>query len=173
MIWLRSFDEARVQKKWITIVDETWLQTYGEEKDKYCMSREYIKADGSKGKIWYRMALKAKIILADDLVISFETEFIENSAVDTVEQKKMNQEQIKQDCEMKAFKRLAKRIKKDFSRLPIVVLCDSLYAGEPVFDICEKNHWSYIIQYKAGSIKSIMEEYEAMPEKGKVRRRNL
>jgi hypothetical protein len=55
----------------------------------------------------------------------------------------------------KAFKRLASRIKKDFPRLPITLLCDSLYAGEPVFDICRSNHWDYIIRYKEGSIPFI------------------
>ncbi|RDY26530.1 hypothetical protein [Lachnotalea glycerini] len=78
----------------------------------------------------------------------------------------MNIQQIKQDSETKAFRRLAARIKKDFPRLPILLLCDSLYAGEPVFDICKKNYWDYIIRYKTGSIKSIMEEYEAIPKKG-------
>lgn len=170
LIRMKSFDAAKFQKKWIVIVDGTWLQTYKEEKDKYCMSREYIKEDGSKGKLWYRMALEAKIILGDDLVVSFDTEFIENNGEDALSQEEMSKEQIKQDCEIKAFKRLAKRIKKDFPRLSIVLLCDSLYAGEPVFDICKKNKWSYIIRYKTGSIRSIMQEYDEIPEKGKGKR---
>lgn len=80
--------------------------------------------------------------------------------------KKMNAEQIKQDCERKAFKRLAERMKRNLPRSPILLLCDSLYAGEPVFDICKEYHWDYIIHYKTGSIPSIMEKYEAIPEKG-------
>ncbi len=78
-------------------------------------------------------------------------EFIENNAEDAERQKEMNAEQIKQDCERKAFKRLAARMKKDFPRLPIILLCDSLYACEPVFDICKNNNWDYIIRYKEGS----------------------
>lgn len=93
-------------------------------------------------------------------------EFIENNAEDAERQKEMNAEQIKQDCERKAFKRLAARMKKDFPRLPIILLCDSLYACEPVFDICKNNNWDYIIRYKEGSIPSIMEEYELIPDKG-------
>ncbi len=166
LIRMKSFDEARFQKKWLIIVDGTWLQTYKEKQDEFCMRREYTQEDGTKRSLWYRMALEAKIVLGDDLVVSFDTEFIENSAEDEKRQKKMNAEQIKQDCESKAFKRLANRMKKDFPRLPMVLLCDSLYAGEPVFDLCKKNHWDYIIRYKEGSIPSIAKEYEAIPEKG-------
>jgi hypothetical protein len=166
LIRMKRFDRARLQKNWLVIVDATWLQTYSEEQDEYCMCREYKQEDGHKRNLWYRMALEAKIILADDLVVSLDTEFIENNAEDAKRQKKMSAEQIKQDCESKAFKRLVRRIKKDFPRLPITLLCDSLYAGEPVFDICEKNHWNYIIRYKEGSIPSIAKEFESIPERG-------
>ena len=166
LIRMKTFDDARFHKKWMIIVDGTWLQTYKEQKDEFCMCREYKREDGSKRYIWYRMALEAKIVLGEDMIVSFDTEFIENNAEDAERQKKMNAEQIKQDCESKAFKRLAERMKRDFPRLPILLLCDSLYAGEPVFDICKEYHWDYIIRYKTGSIPSIMEEYEAVREKG-------
>ncbi|WP_147297515.1 hypothetical protein [Lachnotalea glycerini] len=80
MIRMKSFDESSFQKKWMVIVDATWLQTYADKQDEYCMCREYTNEDGSKRKLWYRMALEAKIVLADDLVVSFDTEFIENNA---------------------------------------------------------------------------------------------
>ena len=166
LIRMKTFDHARFQKKWLVIVDATWLQTYREQQDEFCMCREYKQEDGTKKCLWYRMALEAKIVLGDDLVVSFGTEFIENNAEDAERQKKMNAEEIKQDCETKAFKRLAERIKNDFPRLPIILLCDSLYAGEPVFDICADKMWNYIIRYKEGSIPSIMKEYDGIPEKG-------
>lgn len=170
LIRKKSFDSARFQKKWLIIVDGTWLQTYREKQDDFCMCREYKQEDGTKKYLWYRMALEAKIVLGDDLVVSFDTEFIENNAEDAERQKKMSVDEIKQDCESKAFKRLAERIKQDFPRLPIILLCDSLYAGEPVFDICRGNKWNYIIRYKEGSIPSIKKEYDAIPEKGHGKR---
>jgi len=44
----------------------------------------------------------------------------------------------KQDCELKAFKRLAQKLKKAFSRLPICILADALYANDPVMSICKE-----------------------------------
>ena len=35
-------------------------------------------------------------------------------------------------------------------------------------DICRGNGWGFIIRYKSGSIPSIAEEYEKIPEKGEA-----
>ncbi|WP_125127588.1 hypothetical protein [Schaedlerella arabinosiphila] len=51
--------------------------------------------------------------------------------------------------------------------MPILLLADSLYASEPMMDICWDNGWDFIIRYQTGSISGITEEYEKVPEKGK------
>ena len=109
--------------------------------------------------------LEANIVLGESLIVSIASEFIENNGEDAESQKNLSEEKRKQDCETKAFKRLAWKIKKAFPRLPIILLGDSLYASEPVMDICQGNGWEYIIRYKTGSIPSITEEYEKIPEK--------
>ena len=54
------------------------------------------------------------------------------------------------------------------SPLPILLLADSLYASKPVMDLCREYKWEFLIRYKKGSIPSIAEEYEKIPEKGKT-----
>jgi hypothetical protein len=71
----------------------------------------------------------------------------------------MNVDEIKQDCEIKAFKRLAAKLKKAFPRLPICIMGDSLYANEKVFQICDDNQWKYLILFKDGSIPSVADEF--------------
>ena len=66
--------------------------------------------------------LEAKIYFGEQLVASIGSEFIENNGEDRKRQEGMNAEEIKQDCETKAFFRLAERIKKRFPRLPILLL---------------------------------------------------
>ena len=80
----------------------------------------------------------------------------------------MSKEKVKQGCEINVFKRLSANLKKEYIRLPMPLLMDSLYAGETVFSICKENRWDYIIRYKDGSIPSIAEEYAAIPEKEKA-----
>jgi len=107
----------------------------------------------------YVYVLEAVLVLGNGMVIPFMSEFLTNKDIenetDTMDKKK-------QDCERNAFKRLAERLKKTFPRLGIVLMMDSLYANGPVFSICRKNHWDYMINFKKGSISTVYEEAEAL-----------
>ena len=75
---------------------------------------------------------------------------------------------IKQDCESKAFIRVAEKIKKQFPRLPIIITEDGLYVSQKVIQNCTDNSLNYIIRYKKGSASSIAKEYQSLPEKEKI-----
>ena len=93
--------------------------------------------------------LEAKLVTSTGLSISLASEFIENIP---------GRDYEKQDCEQKAFVRLAVKIKKYFPRLPICILGDGLYPNNTVFDTCEKNSWKFIITLKDGNLKSFQQE---------------
>ena len=161
----KAFYDARFQKKWLVIVDGTQLYSGSRKINEGCLERRHHKGTEKETVSYHCDVLEAKIVLGESLIISIASEFIENNGEDAERQKDLSEEKRKQDCETKAFKRLAEKIKKAFPRLPIVLLADSLYASEPVMDICRGNGWEYIIRYKTGSIPSIAEEYEMIPEK--------
>src|SRR5688572_12905910 len=70
--------------------------------------------------------------------------------------------QSKQDCELKAFQRLADRIKAAFPRLPILVLLDGLYPNGPILELCRRYHWQFMIVLQDGSLPSVWEEVEGL-----------
>ena len=73
---------------------------------------------------YFHYVLEAKLITPNGFAISLATEWIENpSSYD------------KQDCELKAFKRLAWKMKKFFPRLPICIHADGLYPSKRFFEI--------------------------------------
>lgn len=153
---LRSkyFEQYRLKDKyWLVAFDGTGILTFNKRHCKHCLKREYKnKETGEVEKtIYYHPVLEAKLIVGD-IVISIATEFIEN----------LEENPTKQDSELKAFYRLAEQLKKDFPRLPICMLGDSLFACEPVFKVCEKNNWKYIINFKEGSIPTIAKEFETL-----------
>ena len=147
MIRRKTFDNARVLKKWQVIVDATELDEGFQKKN------EYVR--------YHRSILEAKIYFGENLVCSIASETIENSE----EYINQSDEAVKQDCESKAFVRLAARIKKKFPRLPIIITADGLYVTKTVLQICKEYHWDYIIRYKEGCAPSIAKEYRALPEK--------
>ena len=165
LIRSKAFYDARFQKKWLVIVDGTQTYSGSRKLNDGCLERHYNKGADEETVNYHSDVLEAKIVLGDRLIVSIASEFIENNGEDAEMQKNMSEEKRKQDCETKAFKRLSGKIKKAFSRLPIILLADSLYASEPVMDICRDNGWEFIIRYKTGSIPGITEEYEKIPEK--------
>lgn len=165
LIRSKAFYDARFQKKWLVIVDGTQTYSGSRKLNDGCLERHYNKGTEDEKVNYHCDVLEAKIVFGESLVVSIASEFIENNGEDAERQKNMSEEERKQDCETKAFKRLSVKIKKAFPRLPIILLADSLYASEPVMEICRDNGWGFIIRYKTGSIPSITEEYENIPEK--------
>ena len=103
-------------------------------------------------KSYFRNVLEAKLITSSGFAISLASEWLENA-----------EEYDKQDCELKAFDRLAAKVKKLFPRLPICVLADGLYPNKTVFDLCKKYDWRYVITLKDKSLKSVWEELDLRP----------
>lgn len=150
----RKFEGARLLGKyWMVIFDATGLFHFKERHCPHCLKKVLDKGTENEQAVYYHHVLEAKLVLGDGFVVSIGTEFIENEDGDV----------SKNDCETKAFKRLAEKLKKEYPRLNICVLADSLYASEPVFEKCIKdNSWHFLVRYKDGSIPSVAEEYRSI-----------
>ena len=164
MIRRKTFDNAKVLKKWQVIVDATELDEGCQKKNEHYLSRCYNRGEDKEYVKYHRSILEAKIYFGENLVCSIASETIENSE----EYINQSEEAVKQDCESKAFVRLAAKIKKKFPRLPIIITADSLYVTRKVLQICKDYGWDYIIRYKEGCASTIAKEYRALPEKETV-----
>jgi hypothetical protein len=67
----------------------------------------------------------------------------------------------KQDWELKAFYRLATRLKASFPRLPILLLLDGLYPNGPLMALCHHYGWQFMMVLPAKCLPSVWEEVEA------------
>jgi hypothetical protein len=147
----RCLDQYRLlDKYWLIAVDGTGIGTFHERHCKHCLKKEYKNKDTGEIEktVYFHSVLEAKLIVGD-MVFSIGTEFVENES----------EIYNKQDCEIKAFKRLAVRIKKKYPRLSICLLGDSLYACEPIFKICNEYNWKYLLRFKEGRIKTLWKDY--------------
>ena len=164
MIRRKTFEDARIFRKWLVIVDATELDEGFQKKNEHYLSRCYNRGTEKEFVKYHRSVLEAKIYFGNNLVCSIASETIENSD----EYINQSDDSIKQDCESKAFVRLAAKIKEKFPRLPIIIAADGLYVTQNVLQICRDYGWDYIIRYKEGSAPSIAKEYQALPEKETV-----
>ena len=122
----KALHKYRFQGKWFLIaVDATGVVSFKHQHCEQCQHRT-----SKKGKTtWFHTVLEAKLVTANGFALSLGTEWIENPVG----------EYDKQDCERKAFVRLAARLKKDYPRLPICIAADGLYPYQTFFDICQAN----------------------------------
>lgn len=152
----KSFYRGKLLGKyWRVIIDGTGLFYFKEKHCENCLVAT-VEKEGKTEKRYYHKVLEAKLVLSEKIVISLDTEFIENE----------NEKVSKNDCEINAAKRLLKRLKKDYPRLPLCIQGDALYAAETVMKICRGNHWKYIMTQKESRQALLAESYTWICEGG-------
>ena len=159
-----QFYQYRLNKKyWVVIVDATQLYGGKRQINDRCIRHRHKKGTEEENSTYHTIVLEAKLLLCGtNVALSILSEFVENTPEENEQCKPTSNEQFKQDCELKAFKRMAKNLKKKFPRLPICIVADALYNCGSVMDICRENIWEYIFRFKDGTIRSISEEVEAL-----------
>jgi hypothetical protein len=138
----------RLFDNFMVAVDGTGVLTFGERHCPGCLTQKMNTGET----LYYHPILEAKLITANGFAFSIMTEFIENR----------NPQADKQDCELRAFYRLAARLKQRFPRLPICLLLDGLYAGGPTFQLCQDYNWRYLIVLQDKDLPQVHRSYHTV-----------
>lgn len=128
----------------VIAIDGTGVLVYQERHCPSCLTKTH---DGKT--LYYHNVLEAKLITPNGFAFSMMTEFVENPG----------EHPTKQDCELKAFYRLAAKLKKRFPRLPILLTMDGLFAGGPTFRLCRSHGWKFMIVLKDNQLPSVNSEF--------------
>lgn len=146
LIRKKVLDHWRLFGYFLIAVDGTGMLTFRERHCEHCLTKKLSNGET----LYYHPVLEAKLVTANGFAFSIMTEFIENT----------DPKADKQDCETKAFRRLAKRLKARFPRLPICLLLDGLFADGPSMQICEDNHWKYMIVLKDADLINVHRSFK-------------
>lgn len=133
--------------------------------DEACLERQVGSKkdeDNQPDKQYYVYVLEANLAFQNGLVIPLLSEVLSYREGDS--------QSTKQDCELKAFKRLAQRLKENFSHLPVMILLDGLYPNGPAMELCRQNNWDFMIVLQEGSLPSVWEEIEGLKDYQKENR---
>lgn len=143
----KMFDKYKYKDSFQLLFDGTGLSNHNYNLNDNCLIRKH-----KDGKIsYYKYVLECKLVVGN-IVISLDSEFIENESMKTEKQK--------QDCETKAFKRMIKRIKKNYPKYQFIITGDALYASTPIINLCKKYNWNYIFNLKPDRLKFINDSFE-------------
>jgi hypothetical protein len=147
LIRMKALDSGRLLGHFLVVLDGTGQLYFRQRHCPHCLTKIV------EGKTQYfHHVLEAKLVTAGGLAISVGSEFIENT----------DPKAAKQDCELKAFGRLAERLKKDFPQLLLCLCLDGLYANGSVMQTCEDNGWKYFITFKEGSMPAVWKDYRCL-----------
>ncbi|MCU0916993.1 MAG: hypothetical protein MUC88_20885 [Planctomycetes bacterium] len=107
---------------------------------------------------YYHQVLEAKLVTWSGLALSVASEFIDNRHLSQATA--ASAEARKQDCELKAFVRLAAYLKKQYPQTPLCIAGDALNACGPVLQICTQNHWHFVLTFKEGRLPAVWREFQ-------------
>jgi hypothetical protein len=147
LIRKKKFRNYLVSKHYLIAIDGT-QKLYRD----YKWADECLERHVSSKKIpqYYVYVLEAVLVMDNGIVLPVMSEILRNKEYRDITEK--------QDCERRAFYRLAKRIKSTFPKLKVSVVMDGLYACGPVVRVCRENNWDYMLVLKEDGLKSVWRE---------------
>lgn len=144
---LRSF---LVDKQYVVAIDGTQKIARKWQWAEEALHKRY----GDDNEAYAAYAIETVLVGPQGLAIPFLTEFCENAAGGEV--------LVKQDCELKACKRLLVRIRKVFPKLRLMVVADGLYPNGPVMALCRKLYLDFMIVLPKDCLRSVWDEVEGL-----------
>jgi hypothetical protein len=137
----RMFDGVRLFDRWYLMVVD------GSVKEK-CRQGFPQGGKSSTNDARYRYTLQLSVIGPENTLFPLMHE----------EMDVHNPETEKEDCELQSFLRLSERLKKEFPKLSIALVADTLYCCQPVVVRCQQFDWKYILTLKEGRQPTTWEE---------------
>ncbi len=155
LIRKKKFRRYLIENSYPIAIDGSQKQVRKDLLSPEWLERKVGKGEDQDGRTqYYVYVLEANLVLNNGMVLPLMSEFLDFGKGDTSNDK--------QDCETRAFYRLADRLKKRFPCLRVMVLLDGLYAQGPVMEFCVKKNWDFMIVLQDDSLPSVWEEFEGL-----------
>ena len=125
----------------------------GENICPYCLPRTHNKGKDNEITYWLHGFVNVAIVFPGGLQLPLYAYPIK--AIQIRLAADASYEALKQECELQAAHIILPLLKEKLGKLPITLLTDSLYANEPLIQLCEKLGWEYLIVRQEGSLKTV------------------
>ena len=156
----KVLDDIRLDGQFVIATDGTGFLSFSQRHCPHCLVQKH-----ESKTIYFHPVLEAKIVHQNGMALSIGTQFIENPSAPSAEERADDlsaYERVKQDCELRAFLRLAPQLKKDFPQTGFCIAGDSLLACGSVLSVCAQNHWSYVLTFKSGRTPGLWADFQGV-----------
>lgn len=149
--------------------DGVWVHKYthphsvdekGENICPYCLPRVSNRGKENETTYWLHAFVNLAFILPGGVQLPIYVYALKAKQLQG--QESASDDQHKQECELQAAHEILPLIKEQFPRLPITLLTDSLYANEPLIQLCRELDLGFLIVRQVGSLKKIADHCDKL-----------
>jgi hypothetical protein len=156
MIRMKALEAARLQGRFVVLIDGSGYLVFRTRHCDHCLTQRH-----GEMTLYMHQVLEAKLVGPAGTVFSIASEFIDNR--DTPDAPaRSSPERVKQDCELKALRRLVARLRAEFPRVRIGLSGDGLYACGEGFQVAKDYKCDFIYTFQPGRLPALWEEFQAL-----------
>jgi hypothetical protein len=156
LIRMRALDGARLQGRFVILIDGSGYLVFRSRHCDHCLTQRHGEAT-----LYMHQVLEAKLLGPAGTVVSIATEFIDNRDVASGPAG-ASRERVKQDCELKALRRLVARLRAEFPQLRICLGGDGLYACGEGFQVAKDFKCDYIYTFQPGRLPALWQDFRGL-----------
>jgi hypothetical protein len=156
LIRTKALDAARLQGRFLILIDGSGYLVFRSRHCDHCLTQRH-----GETTLYMHQVLEAKLLGPAGMVISIATEFIDNR--DTADAPAgAGAERSKQDCELKALRRLMTKLRAEFPQLRICLNNDGLYACGEGFQVAKDYNCDYIYTFQPGRLPALWKDFQGL-----------
>ncbi len=156
LIRMKALDAARLQGRFVVLIDGSGYLVFHSRHCDDCLTQRH-----GETTLYMHQVLEAKVLGPAGTVISIASEFIDNHDVASAPAG-ASAERIKQDCELKALRRLVEKLRIEFPQLRICLGGDGLYACGEGFQVAKDYRCDYIYTFQPGRLPALWEDFQGL-----------
>jgi len=156
LIRMKALDGARLQGRFVVLIDGSGYLVFHSRHCEDCLRQRHGETTH-----YMHQVLEAKVLGPAGTVVSIASEFIDNRDAQGAPAG-ASQEQVKQDCELKALRRLAAGLRGEFPQVRICLSGDGLYACGEGFQVAKDYKCDYIYTFQPGRLPALWQDFQGL-----------
>lgn len=156
LIRMKALDAARLQGRFVLLIDGSGYLAFRSKHCDHCLTQRH-----GATTLYMHQVLEAKLLGPAGTVVSIATEFIDNRDAPGAGAG-TGPERLKQDCELKALRRLLAALRADFPQVRICLGGDGLYACGEGFQVAKDYRCDYIYTFQPGRLPALWKDFQGL-----------
>jgi hypothetical protein len=153
LIRMKALDAGRLQGYFVVGLDASGHVSFRRPHCPHCLVSRH-----EHYTLYQHQVLEAKLLGPASLALSMASVFIDNSDLDPT----LTGEDRKQDCELKALRRLLPALRRDYPQVRVCLAGDSLYACGAALQLAKDHDCAYVFTFKEGRLPALWREFQSL-----------